>query len=144
MTPTVVVIPLRSGKPDVGEWTMIMLMITAAAALAFAISYRALSSLRWGVRWGLCTIVGGLVVYIYLSLSMPGGVAWVQAAGTGGILGSTLIGIVSGWIAALVWSVAYILQAQDARHFVSELFFQPTRGLRGRHQPVPAAEVKAG
>jgi beta-N-acetylhexosaminidase len=103
VTPTVTVIPLRSGKPDVGEWTLIMLVITAGAGLAFSISYRLLSSLRWGVRWGLCTVVGGLVVYIYLSSGLPGGSTWVQLAGTGGILGSTLLGIVSGWIAALVW-----------------------------------------
>jgi beta-N-acetylhexosaminidase len=103
VTPTVAVIPLRSGKPDVGEWTLVMLVIVAGAGLAFSISYRLLSSLRWGVRWGLCTVVGGLVVYIYLSSGLPGGPNWVQLAGTEGILGSTLLGIVSGWIAVLVW-----------------------------------------
>jgi beta-N-acetylhexosaminidase len=107
MTPTVTVIPLRSGKPDVGEWTLMMLVITAGTGLAFAISYRLLSSLRWGVRWGLCTVVGGLVVYIYLSSGLPGGSTWVQLAGTGGILGSTLMGIVSGWIAALIWWLVF-------------------------------------
>jgi beta-N-acetylhexosaminidase len=103
VTPTVFVSPLRSGKPDVGEWTLIMLVIIAAAGMAFAFSYRLLSSLRWGVRWGLCTVLGGLVVYIYLSSGLPGGSTWIQQAGTAGILGSSLLGIVSGWITALVW-----------------------------------------
>jgi beta-N-acetylhexosaminidase len=112
VTPTLTEVPLRSGKPDVGEWTLVMLVVTAGAGLAFVFSYRLLSSLRWGVRWGLCTVMGGLVVYIYMSSGFPGSSTWVQLAGTGGILGSTLLGIVFGWIAALIW---WLVKRQNSR-----------------------------
>ena len=102
-TPTETVVPLRPGKPDMGEWTLAMLLIAVGGALAFITSYRFLSSLRWGIRWGLCTVLGGLVVYIYFSSGLPGGVSWIQQSGTGGVLEFSFLGVIIGWLIGLAW-----------------------------------------
>jgi hypothetical protein len=102
-SPTATEIPLRSGKPDMGEWTLAMMLIALGAGLSFTISYRLLSSLRWAIRWGLCTVLGGLAVYIYLSSGLPGGASWVQQSGTGGILGFSFLGVICGWLVGLAW-----------------------------------------
>ena len=59
--------------------------------------------LRWGVRWGLCAVMGGILGYLYVAAGLPGSKGWVQGLGTPGIMGVALIGVVAGWLIALGW-----------------------------------------
>ncbi len=102
-TSTPTVIPLRSGKPDMGEWSISMLIIAMGSALTFIFTYRLFKSLRWGIRWGLCTILGGLAVYIYLSSGLSASISTVQHGGTNGIMGYNLLGMFLGWVVAFIW-----------------------------------------
>jgi beta-N-acetylhexosaminidase len=103
ITPTLPVLPLRTGKPDFGEWFLVMVLLSAVGGLSFTFGLKILKSLQWGVRSGLCVLLGGLLSYLYLSVGLPGGTDWVQKSSTGGIIGITFIGLLLGWIGSLTW-----------------------------------------
>jgi beta-N-acetylhexosaminidase len=101
--PTITNTPTRSGKPNAGEWFLAILLIAVGGGLSFSVSFWLLNSLRWGIRWGLCTIVSGLVLYSYLSSSLPGAKAWIEKSGTDGVLGISFLGVILGWTIGFVW-----------------------------------------
>jgi beta-N-acetylhexosaminidase len=105
LTPTTAPTPIlpRPGRPFLSEWALSILLIAMAAGLAYGLGFWLWGSLRWGMRWSLCAVLGGLAGYLYLAAGMPGGTVWIQGAGTNGILMGTLMGILSGWIAAIIW-----------------------------------------
>jgi beta-N-acetylhexosaminidase len=80
-----------------------MALIAAGAALAYGLGNWWWGSLRWGVRWSLCAVMGGILGYLYVAGGLPGSKAWVQGLGTPGILGVALMGVVAGWLFALGW-----------------------------------------
>ena len=63
-----------------------------------------LENARWGTRWGLCTFAGGLVVYNYFALAMPGSSEFASANGMSGVLVLTVLGLLVGWGAGWLWS----------------------------------------
>jgi beta-N-acetylhexosaminidase len=91
------------GYPRIGAWMLVLLALTGGAALAFWAVSR-LTSPRWGVRFALCVILGGLLSYNYLVLGFPGAATWIAADGSAlRILLLTFVGEVLGLVAALVW-----------------------------------------
>jgi hypothetical protein len=58
---------------------------------------------RWGVRWALCALVGGLFVYNYLALGLPGAADALQSGDGGALVGLVLIGQMLGALGAWVW-----------------------------------------
>ena len=111
VTPTATAVPppARPGRPDMGEWLLSILIIAASAGLAYGLGNWLWSSIRWGIRWGVCAILGGLAGYLYLAAGLPGGNAWVQHSGTGGIVTATLIGVLAGWSIAVIWRYSPVL-----------------------------------
>jgi hypothetical protein len=85
------------------EWFLSLLVITVGAALSFFVAFLWQRSVLWSLRWGLCVVMGGLLSYLYLAVSLPGGISWVQRNSTGGIIGIAAIGILGGWLVGLVW-----------------------------------------
>jgi hypothetical protein len=63
-----------------------------------------LQSLHWGTRWGLCALAGGLLVYNYFAVGMPGSAKFAADNGVGGILILTILGLLVGWGAGWLWS----------------------------------------
>jgi hypothetical protein len=80
-----------------------MLVIAAGAGLAYLFGFWWWGSARWGLRWSLCTVLGGLLTYIYFSSGLPGGSDLIQRSGTMGIIVITAVGILLGWLAAVAW-----------------------------------------
>jgi hypothetical protein len=62
------------------------------------------TSKRWGVRWSICVILGGLMAYTYLAMRLPGASIYVQKNGWVGIMGVVLIGALIGGGGAFAWS----------------------------------------
>jgi beta-N-acetylhexosaminidase len=94
--------PRTTGRPGVGGW---LLMLVVLAGLGFG-SYRLggrLVSIRWGVRWALCAVLGGLGAYSYLAFGLPGGADWLLKTGFWGILGVVLTGAFGGLGAGWLW-----------------------------------------
>lgn len=93
----------ESGYPRFGGWLMAMILLGGGGWLAYWAGSR-LRSTRWGIRWGLCVLIGGLTAYNYLSLGLPGSVNVLTSGGILGVLGMTFLGGAAGWGCAWLWS----------------------------------------
>ena len=106
-TPTIVVDVspwiTPEGYPRLGGWLLTLLALFGSVGLVFwAVSK--IVSVRWGVRWALSILIGGLLGYNYLALGSIGAANWIATkAGATGILVLTFIGELLGGIAAWVW-----------------------------------------
>ncbi len=107
-TPTVTVVPENDlvspeGYPRIGVWLLVLLALFGGALLAYWAVSRIFSP-RWGLRWALCILIGGLLGYNYLALGFPGAAEWIASdAGAFGVLTLTFIGEIVGSIAAWAW-----------------------------------------
>jgi hypothetical protein len=91
------------GYPRAGVWILVLFAVFGGALLTFWAVSRIISP-RWGLRWALCSIIGGLAAYNYLALGLPGAVEWIASgAGAYGVLLITLIGETLGAFAAWFW-----------------------------------------
>ncbi len=93
---------LVENYPGFGGWILAILITVALAGLAQWVG-RSLFSPRWGIRWGLCALVGALTAFNYLSVGLPGSASLVANGGIIVILGLTLVGGLAGWIAGWAW-----------------------------------------
>lgn len=103
--PTIAPVVEEEGKgyPDLNDWLLTMLMVSAGFGIAYLIGYYWWGSVRWGLRSGLCAMLGGLTAYLFLNLGFPGLLAWVKQAGTDFVIQTVFVGVFLGWITALVW-----------------------------------------
>lgn len=92
----------KSPTPRAGDWLLSALLIWGSAAGITRIGQRYVS-LRWGVRWGLLAVVGGMLAYLSLATGWFKSINWFVARGTIGILLASLIGILVGWAAGWLW-----------------------------------------
>jgi len=108
-TPTIVVATETPPPPDpkapgMGYWLISMLISWGCAAGIYQVGRK--FSTRWGLRWALLAIVGGMSAYFILSLGFPGSFAWLEASGIPGILGITIAGVLVGWLMGALWFMA--------------------------------------
>jgi beta-N-acetylhexosaminidase len=91
------------GYPRLGGWLLTLLALFGSVGLVFwAVSK--IISVRWGVRWALIVLIGGLLGYNYLALGSIGAANWIATeAGATGVLVLTFIGEILGGIAAWIW-----------------------------------------
>jgi len=92
------------GYPRAGMWLVILFAAFSSAALAYwAVSH--ILNVRWGIRFGLCVLVGAFTAYNYLALGFPGATTWLssETGGAFGVLLFTLAGEAVGVIAAWTW-----------------------------------------
>jgi hypothetical protein len=61
-----------------------------------------IESTRWGLRWALVTLLGGILAYNYLTLGMFG-VESVLENGISGMIVFVLFGEFFGWMAGWIW-----------------------------------------
>jgi beta-N-acetylhexosaminidase len=124
-TPTITVVPTLTptptndlispeGYPRIGSWLLVLLAVFGGAILMFwAVS--SIVSPRWGLRWALCVLLGGLLAYNYLALGFPRAAEWIASgAGAYGVLFLTLMGELIGAIAAWVWMKVFSEPASQA------------------------------
>ncbi len=91
------------GAPRFTAWLLTMLLVITGAMLIFWAGTH-LESSRWGIRWGLCALVGGLLFYNYIALGLPGSAEFATSNGIGGILTVAALGLSVGWGAGWFWS----------------------------------------
>jgi beta-N-acetylhexosaminidase len=92
----------EAGFPRLGGWLMAMMMIALTTWLAYWGGNK-LHSGRWGRRWGLCVLLGGLAGYNYMAFGLPGSTQILLASGMSGLLGIAVIGELLGLGIAWVW-----------------------------------------
>jgi beta-N-acetylhexosaminidase len=100
-TATPVPTPVKT-TPDFWEWLLTILIIGTAVSVVFSLGVR-LHSSRWGFRWALTTIIGGMLFYLYLALGLPGSSILVEKGSTAGILGIVILGMGLGWLGGYLW-----------------------------------------
>jgi beta-N-acetylhexosaminidase len=91
------------GTPRFIAWLLIILVLLAGAVLVYFAGIR-VESMRWGIRWGLCALAGGLLSYNYMALGLPGSANFTTSNGIGGIVLITIFGLLAGWGAGWLWS----------------------------------------
>jgi len=93
----------QDGVPRFGGWILFLFALVGGGALAYWTGERIMGSARWGMRWVLCTSVGGLIAYNYLALSLPGAASALIAGGGATLLGVTVLGEMLGAFGAWMW-----------------------------------------
>jgi beta-N-acetylhexosaminidase len=91
------------GRPRFTAWLVSMIIILAGAAGAVYAGFRMQNS-RWAARWGLCALTGGLLIYNYFAVGLPGSSRFANDNGLGGILILTILGLLAGWAIGWLWS----------------------------------------
>ena len=90
------------GAPRFGGWMLSLFAIGGGALLAYWVG-GSWGKSRWSVRWALCALLGGLLVYNYLALGLPGSAGILVTGGGGTLIGLTLVGEVAGALCAWGW-----------------------------------------
>jgi len=92
---------LDDGKLRFGAWFIAFLLWSAGTLMAY-LAGKAIESTRWGLRWALSTLLGGLVAYNYLAVGLLGA---SQVIGNSilGMVGFVLLGEIFGWVVGWTW-----------------------------------------
>lgn len=102
-TPTPVLEPNHNEYPTIGEWAMGVIVMGVGSVATYLIGYYWWGSPRWGLRSSLCAMIGGLVAYTYLNLGTSGPKFWLAESGTLFVIEVVIVGLLIGWIGALIW-----------------------------------------
>lgn len=90
---------VRTGLTD---WFLIVLISSVSSLFVYQLT-TTLSQVRWAIRWGLTTIIGGLGIGTYLSLDLPGTQTILMFSGEWGVVLFVLLGCGLGWLAGWAW-----------------------------------------
>jgi beta-N-acetylhexosaminidase len=106
-TPTPTPIPendfvTSEGAPRFSGWMLILFVLGGGTGLASWVG-RSVGSPRWGMRWALCALLGGLFVYNYLALGLPGATDVLKSGGGAVLVGLTFLGEALGALGAWLW-----------------------------------------
>lgn len=79
------------------SWSVSLFFTFALSIIVYQLG-AAIGQVRWGVRWGFATFLGGILIYNYLALDLPGS-QWILSpdASIWKIGGSALLGGLIGW-----------------------------------------------
>lgn len=95
--------PILASYPTLGDWAFGMLVMGLGGSMTFLVGLLWWGSSRWGLRSSLCALIGGLLSYTYLNVGIEGTKVWMEQAGTVFVIEIVVVGLLLGWIAALIW-----------------------------------------
>jgi hypothetical protein len=91
-----------NGYPNLLGWFLVVLVMTAGIGLAYWLGLQFIET-RWAVRWALLVMLGGLLVYNYLTLDMPGAENWLGGRGLTAFLQAIILGQGIGFLIGWSW-----------------------------------------
>ncbi len=91
-----------SQRPNLGDWFLAMIMIMTTSIITFRISMN-LNQLRWGIRIGILSIIGGLIFYLYLAVGLPGSGTLLNNLGFWGTILFSIVGSMTGILTGVGW-----------------------------------------
>ncbi len=94
--------PTPMPKPEMGDWMLALAVTLGSGAVGLWLGV-SLAQVRWGLRWAMCVVIGGLAAYNYLALDLPGSQALIEKGVTSGTVIVTVIGVFLGALAGGVW-----------------------------------------
>jgi hypothetical protein len=77
------------------------LVVGLSAALFWLGSMR--TNLKWGIRWGTLSCVGGYTTFLYLTLGLPGTANLINLSGSVAVALISIVGLILGWAIAGIW-----------------------------------------
>lgn len=89
---------------QMSDWLLMMLVTLSGGAGILWIGERRIS-LRWGFRWGLMAILGGLIAYVILVSGWFVPINALHLAGKWGIAIASLVGLLTGWLIGWLWQM---------------------------------------
>lgn len=92
-----------TGFPKMIDWLVVILIILGGFSIAYLVGYFWWGTIKWGLRSGLTTAIGGLFAYFFLNLGISELQSRVLETGLIYIIQIVLFGLFVGWIAALLW-----------------------------------------
>ena len=105
LTPTQTPSPTQTPVPPtviIRDWVFALGLALVSAALLVWIGM-SFSVPRWALRWGLCTLIGGLIGFNFFALRFPGSQALLVTYGSSGILALTGLGSLAGALVGWAW-----------------------------------------
>lgn len=84
------------------DWLLAIVVIIFLSLFAYQFGALA-GQVRWGVRYGLTSMIGGLLVNAYLSFDLPGAAFLIREYQVWGIVLGAAGGCLLGWAAGLLW-----------------------------------------
>jgi hypothetical protein len=90
-----------TGFPRMMDWFLIVLNLIAGIGVAYLIGFRWWGGPAWAFRSGFCTLIGGLLAYLLLTLGIDSLVELVKESSSWFIVQMSVIGMLFGWVAAL-------------------------------------------
>ncbi len=109
-----------TGGLKFSAWIVIVLLLVIGSTGAGFAGWRIIDD-KWGLRWGLCALAGGLLPYNYLALGMPGGPEYAISAGIGGLILPSAVGLTRTCCEQSVDVKRRARNAQDCRDQVMRL-----------------------
>ncbi len=102
--PTPVIIAETSGDDGLTlfDWFVAIILAATISFVFYRLSALA-GQVRWGIRGGFFALIGGLIAYCYLALSLPGSDVMQSSLGGWGIILVTTIGSFVGLISTMIW-----------------------------------------
>ena len=91
------------GFPRFSSWTLAIMFIGFSTLLAYWAA-SLMRSQEWGLRWGLCVLLGGLIGYNVIAFGIFGSTEVLLTSGLGGVLGMSAVGEIVGMGIAWLWS----------------------------------------
>lgn len=92
-----------TGFPRMMDWFLIVLILIAGFGVAYLVGFRWWGGPIWAFRSGFCTLIGGLLAYLLLTLGIDSLVKLVKESSSWFIVQMTVVGMLFGWVAALTW-----------------------------------------
>lgn len=92
-----------TGYPRLTDWLLVILLNIIGGLLAWAAGYKWWGGIRWGLRSALLTVVGGLFAYLLLTFGISPIMDLVKSSSSWFVVQMSVIGMLFGWAAALVW-----------------------------------------
>lgn len=91
-----------NGYPTFAGWMLVVLVMLAGIGLTYWLGIQ-FTEVRWAVRWALLVMLGGLFIYNYLALDMPGAQSWLGGRGLTAFLQAVILGQGAGFAIGWVW-----------------------------------------
>ena len=92
-----------TGFPRMMDWFLIVLILIAGFGVAYLVGFRWWGGSGWAFRSGFCTLIGGLLAYLLLTLGIDSLVELVKQSSSWFIVQMTVVGMLFGWVIALIW-----------------------------------------
>ena len=106
-------------QPGFGDWLIAVLVSSALAWSCYRLA-ALMGQVRWGMRAGFLTFIGGLLAYSYLVMKLPGTEKLLSESISRSVFLSTVGGAALGLVTALAWRTLARTQSRVVQGITSQ------------------------